>query len=386
MKILIAPDSFKESLSASAAAQIIANGLRESLPDAELICLPLADGGEGTLDTLLASGGIRHSLSVQDPLGRPTRASWGLRGDMAIIEMAEASGLTRLAEHERNPLFTSSYGTGELIRAALDAGARHILLALGGSATNDGGCGMLQALGMRFLDAQGNALPAGGAALARLVRIDMTGFDARLSECRFEAACDVDNPLTGNLGASAVFGPQKGATAAMVAELDTALANYAERARHLLGRNIAGLPGAGAAGGLGAAAAGFFNAQLRRGADMVMDAVGLDAQLANTDLLITGEGRLDGQSCHGKVAVSVARRARAAGVPVIALAGCFGEGVDTVHEAGIAAAFASVDRCMDQAEALHLAHANLARLARNIGAMLSLSTCCSSRFGSASAK
>ncbi|WP_043650420.1 glycerate kinase [Chitinilyticum litopenaei] len=374
-KIIVAPDSFKETLSASVVATEIAAALRAQLPHCEVVELPVADGGEGTLDALLAATqGQRRIARVHDPLGRPINAEWGLLGDgdTAIIEMASASGLALLAPHERNPLITSSAGTGELIRAALDAGARRFMLAIGGSASNDGGSGMLSALGLRFLDQADQVLPPGGAALARLARIDLAGLDTRLAECSFAVACDVDNPLTGSQGASAVFGPQKGATPAMVIALDAALAHYARIIHATRGLDVAQHPGAGAAGGVGAAALAFLDGSLQPGIELVLDAIGFAEQLAGADLLITGEGRLDGQTLHGKAPIGVARRAHAAGLPVIAIAGSLGEGAERLRECGFRAVFACVPRPMTAAEALRDARERLRHTAEQVAALLAL--------------
>lgn len=374
-KIVIAPDSFKESLSAREVATIIARGLASQLPHTELLRLPVADGGEGTLDALLdATVGQRIRQRVTGPQDTPLFSNWGLLGDGrgAVIEMASASGLEHVPRDERNPLHSTSYGTGELIRSALDHGARHIILALGGSATNDGGAGMLAALGVRWLDACGQPLPPGGGALAQLAHIDSSALDPRLAECRFDIACDVDNPLCGPHGASAIFGPQKGADAAMVAQLDQALAHYGRQLERHTGHAIATVPGAGAAGGMGAAALAFFPCQLRRGIDIVLDSVGLDAALEGADLVITGEGRLDGQTVFGKTPIGVARRAKRHGLPVIAIGGSLGDGVEAVHQHGIDAVFACVQQITTLDDALEHAATNLERCARNVGALLAL--------------
>ncbi|HSC81869.1 MAG TPA: glycerate kinase [Chitinolyticbacter sp.] len=376
-KIVIAPDSFKETLSALDVAHTIAEAMRPLLPGVELVEVPVADGGEGTLDALVdATGGTRHQFLVLGPLGEQVNAVWGMLGDgkTAVIEMAAASGIALVPAAQRNPLVTSTEGTGQLIRAALDSGARHFILAIGGSATNDGGTGMLRALGARFLDAAAQDLPVGGAALTRLERIDLTGFDARIAECNFEIACDVDNPLTGPRGASAVFGPQKGATPDMVAKLDQALGNYARVIREQLGRDVESAPGAGAAGGMGAASLAFFNGKLRRGVDIVLDACSLESILADADLVITGEGRLDGQTIFGKTPIGVAKLAKRFNLPVIAIGGCLREDVDVVHQHGIDAVFDCVHKAMPLEEALAGAHDNLARVARNIAATLALKT------------
>lgn len=371
MKLVIAPDSFKESLSARAVAEAIAAGWARVYPDAELLLCPMADGGEGTVDALLsATDGKLQQTRVSGPLGDPVEAHWGLLPNaQAIIEMAEASGLHRVEPGRRDVLAASSHGTGELIRAALDAGVRRIVLGLGGSATNDGGAGLLAALGVRFLDREGQELPLGGAALARLSQIDLTGLDTRLAQVEVMVAADVDNPLCGPRGASAVFGPQKGASPEQVAQLDEALAHYADVMAATLGEDLRDLPGVGAAGGLGFAARAVLRAGFRPGVELVAELSGLAQAMQGADLVITGEGRLDGQSLHGKTPVGVARLARTAGVPVIALAGSLGEGYQRLYAEGIGAAFSlapgplSLEQAMQQAaDQLSARAADLARL------------------------
>lgn len=371
MKLVIAPDSFKESLSARAVAEAIAAGWARVYPDAELLLCPMADGGEGTVDALLsATGGALQQTRVSGPLGDPVEAHWGLLPDaQAIIEMAEASGLHRVEPARRDVLAASSFGTGELIRAALDAGVRRIVLGLGGSATNDGGAGLLAALGVRFLDVQGTELPPGGAALARLRQIDLTGLDTRLAQVEVMVAADVDNPLCGPRGASAVFGPQKGASPEQVAQLDAALGHYADVMAATLGEDLRDQSGVGAAGGLGFAARAVLRAGFRPGVELVAELSGLAQAVQGADLVITGEGRLDGQSLHGKTPVGVARIARAAGVPVIALAGSLGDGYQRLYAEGIGAAFSlapgplSLEQAMQQAaDQLSARAADLARL------------------------
>ena len=341
MKIVIAPDSFKESLSALEVAEAIAKGWASVYPDAEICLLPMADGGEGTVDALLAAtGGERRECQVRGPLGAPVQAHWGwLAGNTAVIEMAAASGLHWVPSGRRDATVTSSYGTGELIREALDGGAKRIILGLGGSATNDGGAGLLQALGMRLLDRDGAELAAGGAALAQLYQIDMAGLDSRLLGVQVDVAADVDNPLCGPRGASAVFGPQKGASPEQVASLDAALQSMANVVAATLGQDFSQVPGVGAAGGLGFAAKAFLRAGFRPGIELVAELSGLAEAVQGADLVITGEGRLDAQSLHGKTPVGVARVAQAAGVPVIALAGSLGEGYQRMYPVGIDAAF-----------------------------------------------
>jgi glycerate kinase len=375
MKIVIAPDSFKESLTAMAVANEIEAGFREVFPDAEYRKLPVADGGEGTVQAMIdASGGKRVALQVTGPLGETVSAFYGLMGDgqTAVIEMAAASGLELVLPSRRNPLRTTSFGTGQLILNALNAGARRFVLGIGGSATNDGGAGMLQALGGRLLDATGADLGAGGGALNMLDRIDLSGLDARIKDCTFDVACDVNNPLTGPQGASAIFGPQKGATPEMVARLDDNLRHYAQVIARDLGRDVAAVPGAGAGGGIGAAMMVFLGGRLRPGSEIVTDAVGLDAAVADADLVLTGEGRIDGQTIQGKTPVGVARVAQRHGKPVIAIGGSLGNGAAAVHAHGIDAVFGSVSRPCTVEEALAHAAANVRNAARNIAATIRL--------------
>ncbi|ONC35565.1 glycerate kinase [Burkholderia pseudomallei] len=372
MKIVIAPDSFKESLTAVETARQIEAGFREVFADADYRCLPIADGGEGTVDALVAAaGGERRGASVADPLGRPTRAAFGILPDgTAVIEMAEASGLHLVAPDARDPRVTSSRGTGELIRAALDAGARRFIVGLGGSATNDGGAGMLQALGVHLSDADGRPLGPGGAALARLARIDAASLDGRLAECAFEVACDVDNPLVGPNGASAVFGPQKGATPEMVADLDRHLAHFAAIVARDVGPDVEQLPGGGAAGGLGAAMSAFLGATLRPGVEIVTDALRLRDAIRGASLVVTGEGCIDGQTLRGKAPIGVARIAAECGVPVVAIGGAVSHQAGALYAHGFDAVFASVGRACTIDEALRDAAANVRFAARNVAAAI----------------
>ena len=375
MKIIVAPDSFKESLSSLEAARQIEAGFREIFPDAEILKLPVADGGEGTVEALVAAtGGEIRKVRVSGPLGTPVEAFYGVCGDgrTAVIEMAAASGLALVPPDRRDPLLTGSSGTGQLIRRALDDGLRHLIIGIGGSATNDAGAGMLQALGVRLLDARGQDLSAGGGALKRLAKIDAGGLDPRLADCRVEVACDVDNPLTGERGASAVFGPQKGATPAMVAELDANLALFARVVERDLGRSIEGVPGAGAAGGMGGALMAFLRARLRPGVEIVLDAIELKTLMRGADLVITGEGCIDRQCIYGKTPVGVARIARQEGVPVIALAGGLGPGAEAVRDCGIQALFSIVRGPCSLEEALSKAAQNLHSAARHLAAVICL--------------
>ena len=375
MKIVIAPDSFKDSLSAEKVADAIAAGLADVMPYAQLVKCPMADGGEGTVEAIVAAGnGQLRRNHVQGPLGAPVEAHWGWLPDShtAIIEMAEASGLQLLKPEQRNACITSTFGTGELIKAALDAGARRVILAIGGSATNDAGAGALQALGLGLFDAQGNHLPRGGLALAHVARIELSGLDPRLAEVRFEIAADVNNPLCGEHGASAIFGPQKGASAEQVRLLDQALGHFADHCANVLPKDVRHEPGSGAAGGLGFAAKAFFGAQFRAGVEVVAELVGLAEAVKGADLVITGEGRFDAQTLRGKTPFGVASIARAEGVPVVVLAGTLGEGYQALYEHGINAAFAIASGPMTLQDACARAAPLLTDRARDIARLLIL--------------
>lgn len=355
MNVLLCPDSFKDALSAQDAASAMARGVKSAAPNAQVQICPLADGGEGSLDALIvATGAERRQLAVQDALGRSRQATWGWLSDQrtAFIELAEASGLQHLAADERNALHTSTFGVGELLLAALDQGAEKALLLLGGSATNDGGAGMLQALGARFSDQNGNALPPGGAALCQLACLELDGLDPRLARLTLEAAVDVDNPLLGERGASTIFGPQKGASPEDVEQLDRALSHFADISAQLLGDDYRTLPGAGAAGGMGFAAKAFLNATLKPGIEMIMQQANMATLLARADLVITGEGRLDGQSLAGKTPIGVSRAAQRCNKPVIVLAGSLGDGWQACFDEGVTAAFALADGPMTLNNAL----------------------------------
>jgi len=317
------------------------SGITRACPDCETILLPMADGGEGTVDALVYStGGRTLTTEVTGPLGDRVAASWGILGDgtTGVVEMAAASGLALVHPDKMDPLAATTFGTGELVLAALDAGCRHLIIGIGGSATNDGGAGMAQALGARLTDQDGQALEPGGAALARLVRIDTSGMDSRLADCTVTVASDVTNPLCGEQGASWIYGPQKGATEEMCRRLDQALANYAAVITRDLGIDVAGIPGAGAAGGLGAGLLAFLGATIVPGIDIISEAVGLPGHLAKADLVFTGEGRLDEQTLFGKTVAGVAARAKSAGVPVIVIAGEVLHDLAELHRHGVAAA------------------------------------------------
>lgn len=375
MKIVIAPDSFKESLSALDVATQIELGFRDVFPAASYVKLPVADGGEGTVDAMVAATqGKIVNLTVTGPSGEPVDAFYGLSGDgrCAIIEMAAASGLERVPSGQRDVLRATSWGTGELILHALNNGIEHLIIGLGGSATNDGGAGMMQALGARLLDDRGEQIGYGGAALSALKAIDLDEFDARILRCKIEVACDVTNPLLGEQGASAVFGPQKGADAQQVQQLDDALAHFATVIQRDLGVDVLSLPGGGAAGGLGAGLYAFCQATLRPGIEIVTDAVGLDAQVQNATLVITGEGRIDSQTIHGKVPTGVARIAKRYNKPVIAIAGSLTRDAGIVHQHGLDAIFSVIYRICTLDEALQEAGDNVRMTARNVAATLAV--------------
>lgn len=337
------------------AARAIERGVRIGAPDAETVLVPVADGGDGTLDALVDStGGEVFRSIVTGPLGRHLEANWGVMGDgrTAVIEMALASGLALMPPNARDPRVTTTRGTGEIIKEALDRGFNRIIVGLGGSATNDAGAGMARALGARLLDAQGNNLDQGGAALARLASIDVSNLHAALSGVEIVGATDVTNPLCGPTGASAIYGPQKGASPQDVAELDEALGNFARVVEADLGQDIAQRPGAGAAGGLGAGLMVFAGAELRSGIDMVCEVLGFDQHLAGADLVITGEGRTDRSTVFDKAPVGVARRALAKGVPTVILAGSLGPGYEELYENGVAGIVCISDRPMTFAQSL----------------------------------
>ncbi|MFQ6575745.1 glycerate kinase [Pseudomonas sp. UM16] len=377
MKIVIAPDSFKDSLSAASVADAIGLGLAQVWPTAQLLKCPMADGGEGTMEAIIAAcSGELRSQQVRGPLGEPVQAGWGWLADShtAIIEMAQASGLQLLRLDQRDACRSSTYGTGQLISAALDAGAQRIILAIGGSATNDAGSGMLRALGLHLFDAEDQPLAEGGLALARLARLEASELDPRLARVQLEVAADVDNPLCGSNGASAIFGPQKGASPEQVQCLDQALGHFADHVAQALGQDVRDFPGCGAAGGMGFAAKAFMQATFRPGIDVVAELAGLEAAVQGADLVITGEGRFDAQTLRGKTPFGVARIAKLHGVPVVVIAGTLGEGYEQLYAHGIDAAFAltsgpmSLEQaCANAATLLQARAGDIARLWRCAG-------------------
>ncbi len=364
MKIAFAIDSFKGSLSSMEAGNAAAEGARRVFPRAECVVRPLADGGEGTVEALAAGlGGELRTVSVVGPVGRPTVATYGVVGETAVMEMAQAAGITLVSGAERNPLHTTTFGVGEMIRDAIARGCRRFIVGIGGSATNDGGAGMLQALGFRLLDAAGRDIPRGGAGLASLAAIDRSAALPSLAGCEFRVACDVTNPLCGERGASAVFGPQKGASPEMVATLDAALSHFA---------SVSGgdphFPGAGAAGGLGFAFRTFLGGELKSGVEIVLDETHLADALGDADIVVTGEGRLDAQTVMGKAPIGVARLAKRFGRKVIAFSGCVSPDAGVVNEHGIDAFFPILRQVTTLDEALDkdMAAANLAATAEQV--------------------
>jgi len=338
MKIIVSPDSFKGSLSAIRAAQAIEEGIKLVFEDAEVVKVPIADGGEGTVDAIItATKGEIIYKEVVGPLGKPVNAKMAVinNGATAVIEMAEASGIIQVKDKEKNPLFTTTYGTGELILEAINRHCNKIIIGIGGSATNDCGAGMAQALGFKLLDEYGLQIGFGGGELSKVKEIKMSPLYDKIKDVEIIAACDVTNPLCGEKGASAIFGPQKGATPDMVNLLDSNLSYFAGIIKRDLKKDIKDIPGAGAAGGLGAALLAFLDAKLTRGVELVLDAVNFDDKLRDADLVITGEGRIDGQSVFGKVPMGVAKAAKQHGVPVIAVGGSIGDGAEALYDVGV---------------------------------------------------
>lgn len=373
MKVVIAPDSFKESLTALEVAEAVEKGFRRIFPEAEIVKVPMADGGEGTVQSLVdATNGRIIRKTVTGPLGGKVDAFFGILGNgkTAVIEMAAASGLHLVPPGERNPLVTTTRGTGELILAAIEEGVEHIIIGIGGSATNDGGAGMARALGAGFLDAKGNEIDEGGGALHQLQAIDIKKLDPRLQGIKIDVACDVENPLTGNTGASYIFGPQKGATPEMVRFLDENLEHYAAIIERDLNKTIKNIPGAGAAGGLGAGLLAFLPAELKRGVDIVIEATGLADIVNGADIVITGEGKIDSQSIYGKTPVGVAKIAKQYGVPVIAIAGNAAIELPLANNHGIDAVFSIVPGVVTLEDAFKNAGEYIERLAANIGSLL----------------
>lgn len=367
--IVLAPDSFKESMTAKEVCEAMERGIKKGNPNVTCIHVPMADGGEGTMQSLVdATGGTVHTVTVTGPLGDQVEASYGISGDgsTGVLEMASASGIHLVPIAQRNPLVTTTYGTGELIKACLDHGVSRLLIGIGGSATNDGGAGVVQALGGKLLDAEGKELAFGGGELGRLARLDLSGFDPRLQDVEVEVACDVTNPLCGETGASHVFGPQKGATPEMIEQLDRNLRHYAGVMKQQLGKDIIDYPGAGAAGGLGGGLMVFLNGTLKKGIDMVVDYTGLEEKVRQADMVWTGEGGMDFQTQYGKTPFGVARVAKKHGKPVVALAGRVGDGIDVLYDQGMDAIFGIMPGAATLSEALANGVQNVERTSENI--------------------
>jgi len=355
MKIVVAPDSFKESLRAKEVAEIIEEGIKRVFPQVEVIKVPLADGGEGTIEAILeARGGKVISQEVASPLGERIKAHFGILDDgfTGIVEMAQASGLSLVPHPQRNPLLTTTYGTGELIKAALDRGCKRIIVGIGGSATVDGGAGMVQALGAKLLNGKGKQISFGGGSLGEIVSIDMSSLDTRVKNTEALVASDVDNPLCGPKGAARVYGPQKGATPEMVKTLEKNLAHFAMMIKKYLNKEVKNIPGAGAAGGLGAGSIAFLGAELRPGIKLMIEASRLEERIKGADLVISGEGRIDEQTVYGKTPVGVAEMAKKEKIPVIIIGGEIRGDVEALYERGVDAVVSCIDRILPRAEAM----------------------------------
>ena len=374
MKILIASDSFKGSATTMEVADNIAKGLLRVCPEIEIEKLPVADGGEGTVETLVAGmDGEFVQVEVTGPLGERVKAKYGIIDDgMAIIEMAEASGLVLVEEEMRNPTLTTTYGTGELILSALERGLKRIYVGIGGSATNDGGMGMARALGYRFLDRDGNELPDGGGSLGQLDRIDLTKVTPLLKDARITVMCDVENPLFGPDGAAFVYGPQKGADPDMVQLLDENLRHFSEILIRDMNADVAEIPGSGAAGGLGGGLMAFCGAELKPGIEMVLDILDFDSHLQDVDLVVTGEGRIDGQSAKGKVPAGVAKRAKKLNKPLVAVAGGVGEGAEGLYSIGTDLILPIVDGPMELRQAMNEVDILLERTGERLARIITL--------------
>ena len=357
MKIVLAPDSFKGSLSAADVCEAMERGIRKVLPDVNIVHAPMADGGEGTVEALVSStGGHLETVRVTDPLGHPVEAFYGILGDgeTAVIEMAAASGLPLVPEEKRNPLFTTTYGTGELIKAAAEKGCRKFIIGIGGSATTDCGTGMAQALGVRFYNVEDTEITAcmSGGLLADVVRIDLSRILPAINESRFTVACDVDNPLLGPQGCSYVYGPQKGATPEIVVKLEANMTGFADVLEQAIGKPVRDIPGAGAAGGLGAGLIAFTGAQLKPGIDIVLEASDFAEKIQDAALILTGEGRIDFQTAFGKTLSGVGREAQKAGIPVVGLGGMVDHDIDNLYEIGLTAFFSICNQPMSLEKAM----------------------------------
>ena len=373
MKIIIAPDSFKESMTAKEACEAIEKGMKIALPNAEFIKVPMADGGEGTTQSLVdATDGKMYFVETTGPLGEKVKSKFGIlgNGEIAVLEMASTSGLELVPREKRNPMITTTYGTGELIKKAMDMGAKTILIGIGGSATNDGGAGMIQALGGKLLDENGKQISFGGGELSKIKKIDLSELDSRIKNIKFIAACDVQNPLTGETGAANVFGRQKGATEEMVKTLDNNLKHYAELIRKDVKVDVENIPGAGAAGGLGAGLMAFLNAELRKGIDIVVEYSKLEEKIKGADFVITGEGSIDSQTRFGKTPYGVVSVAKKYGVPNITLAGNVSKDIEILYDYGFDAIFSIMQGVDNLDNALKNGKVNLEKTAENIARLI----------------
>ena len=373
MKIIIAPDSFKESMTAKEACEAIEKGMKIALPNAEFIKVPMADGGEGTTQSLVdATEGKMYFVETTGPLGEKVKSKFGIlgNGEIAVLEMASTSGLELVPREKRNPMITTTYGTGELIKKAMDMGAKTILIGIGGSATNDGGAGMIQALGGKLLDENGKQISFGGGELSKIKKIDLSELDSRIKNIKFIAACDVQNPLTGETGAANVFGRQKGATEEMVKNLDNNLKHYAELIRKDVKVDVENIPGAGAAGGLGAGLMAFLNAELRKGIDIVVEYSKLEEKIKGADFVITGEGSIDSQTRFGKTPYGVVSVAKKYGVPNITLAGNVSKDIEILYDYGFDAIFSIMQGVDNLDNALKNGKVNLEKTAKNIARLI----------------
>jgi glycerate kinase len=374
--ILLAPDSFKESMTAKEACEAMERGIKKANSNITCIHVPMADGGEGTMQSLVdATGGKIYPIKVMGPLGNEVEASYGILGDgvTGILEMASASGIHLVPAEKRNPLITTTYGTGQLIKACLDHGIRKLLIGIGGSATNDGGAGAVQALGGKLMDSEDNEIAFGGGNLDKIATIDMSGFDTRLKEVAVEVACDVTNPLCGENGASNVFGPQKGATPEMIKVLDKNLCYYASVIKEQLGKDVLNVPGAGAAGGLGAGLMAFLDGNLKKGIEMVIEYSGLDEKAKEADMVWTGEGSVDFQTQYGKTPLGVATVAKKYNKPVIALAGRIGDDIEVLYEKGIDSIICIMQGVTTLEDALEKGKINIEKTSENVIRLMNLS-------------
>ncbi len=375
MTIVLAPDSFKESMTAKEVCEAMEKGIKKANPNIKCIKVPMADGGEGTMQSLVdATDGKVYKVKVQGPLGAEVEAEYGILGDgeVAVIEMASASGIHLVPKEKRNPMKTSTFGTGQLIKACLEHSIKKLLIGIGGSATNDGGAGMVQALGGKLLDSDGNELPLGGGELRKLAQIDLSNLDDRLKDVEVEVACDVNNPLVGEKGASYVFGPQKGATEEMVKVLDENLRHYGVKIKECLGIDIVEVPGAGAAGGLGAGLMAFLNGTLKNGLEMVVEYTKLEQKVKEADMVWTGEGSIDHQTIYGKTPYGVARVAKKYKLPVIALAGRIGDGIEPLYDSGIDAIYSIMQGVSSLEDALINGRRNVEKTSENVARLIDI--------------